>query len=457
MRRAKVIASVIGLIGAAALSPTVTACRACASPVSSTLLGQTRALSDDPRLVRARLANGVTAIVCPRPSRGLAAVDVWVRAGSALEGPGELGAAHFVEHLLFRGTAKRGPGEVDRAIESLGGLLNAGTTRDFSHMFAVLPADKVADALVIIADALTGSLMALEHMEIERSVILDELARAQNDPNRDVIESAFRAAWGAAPYGRPVLSVASDIAALGRDSVLAFYRRCYQPDRMVVVVAGEVGPNAAMAAIKSAFEPIPRGGGPREAADDVPPLEPGPAFGPVRTLPRSGAPAEEVWAWRVGRRDNREALMAELLAAITEDALAAARSPQSAGDPQPGARAEAIPLVHGALFYIASSVGATGKSVSPALLEGVIKRLSSDGPTDNELEFARRRVLGRSLFRQETCAGMARELGMWAMLGDAEVPLELGARLKQISRNDLRVFAARWLDNGKGRAGSGEL
>ncbi len=403
------------------------------------------ACADGPRLVRATLANGVTSIVCPRPSRGLAAVDVWVRAGSAVERPNEFGAAHFVEHLLFRGTSTRGPGEVDRAIELLGGLLNAGTTRDHAHMFAVLPAEAVPDALAVISDALLGSTMAAEHVNIERSVILDELAAARNDPARDAVESAFRAAWGDAPYGRPVLSLAGDIASLDRDRILGFYRRCYRPENVIVVVVGDVSPNATLEAAKRAFGSVPAADVAGSARDSQTQPEPGPACGPVRTSPRTGFPPEEIWAWRLGRRDSRDAFMAELLAAVIEEALASARSPQSAGETFAVARADAVPLAGGILLYVASPIGVAGKAVSSAVLDSVVRRLATDGPSEIELAVARRRVLGRSLFRQETCAGLARDLGLWAMLGDAEAPIEAGLRLQQIGRADLQAYASRWL------------
>ena len=409
-------------------------------------------LADGPGLVRTKLENGVAAVVCPRPSRGLAAVDVWVRAGSALERPGEFGAAHFVEHLLFRGTAQRDSGEADREIEALGGLLNAGTTRDFAHLFAVLPAERLPEVLAVMADVLMASRMLDAHVTIERSIILDELASALNDPDRGAVESAFRIAWAGTPYSRPVLSFPTDIAKLDRDSIVAFYRRCYQPEHIVVVVAGEVGLNATIEAVKSTFGTIMGAGGTpalpdvaRAMPDGAPTPEPGPVYGPVRTTPRPGAASEEIWAWRLGRRDIRDAFAAELLAAVIEGALSSAKSPQTAGEPTSGIRAEFIPLAHGGLLYIAAAVGASGQGISPALIEAVVRRLAADGPTDGEVELARRRVLGRSLFRQETCAGLARELGLWAMLGDAEAPMNIGSRLKQIGRQDLKAYAARWL------------
>jgi predicted Zn-dependent peptidase len=367
-------------------------------------------------------------------------VDVWVRAGSAEERENEHGAAHFLEHLLFRGTATRASGAADEAIERLGGLLNAGTTRDAAHVYTVVPSEHVRDALDVICDVISAPALASEHVDLERNVIVDELARSGDDPERVVTDAAFRAAWPADPYGRPVLSEPDEIAAIQRDAIVAFHQRCYRPERIVVVVAGETTPAVAHDAVARVFSALRRTGEPEDPPVGSP-VEPSGPTGPMRVVAGKGRPSVNLWAWRMGRSDTREALLAELTGLILEDAVAAARSPGTRPYSIASLRSQTVTLRRGSLVYLA----ADGEPIGVGLIEAAVQRLTSDGPTTFELASAKHRLRGLRLFRTETCAGLAREIGSWALMGDAEAAVELDDRLKLIKEEDVRAYCRKWL------------
>ena len=395
-------------------------------------------------LVQRQLPNGMTAMVCVRPSRGLAAVDIWVRAGSAYEGEGERGAAHFLEHLLFKGTTRRKPGEIDAEIERMGGLLNAGTTRDAAHLFAVVPAERVADALDVMQDALFNSLLAEDQVELERRVILDELARADDDAGQRIADAAFQLSWSSHPYARSVLSQADEIAAITRESILAFYRRLYRPERMAVVVAGDVDPEAMLRTIVRVFgsqEAV------RSAANELSVAAASPRSGPALLRQPNARPMLAVWSWAARTPETgtsakgavSDAVVADLTAEVLCDAVS--RSPGTA--PVMG---EAVGLRQGALVYLWSEVPQAGIQATDSAIEAVMRRLAREGPSGQEIEAARRRLLGRRLYRVETAQGFAREIGMWWTLGDANLALDMPERLRALTAADVGAFVKRCLE-----------
>jgi len=368
------------------------------------------------------------------------AAGVWIRAGSAHERPDEFGAAHLLEHLLFRGTTKRGPGEMDREIETYGGLLNAGTTRDAAHLYTALPVEHVSAALEPMADAVFAPTLTNTHVELERSVILDELARWADDADKAVSEAALRVAWADGPYARPVLSDAVHIGTIKGEAVRAFHRRLYRPGRVIVVLAGEIEAAGGHEAIERAFGSYPASS--TNLAPDVSrAVAPTPVLGPVRLAATPGRPACEVWAWRVARPDTASALLVEVAAAVLARTLAGSAS----GPEIAGLDAGAVALADGAVLFVRADVAPPAKALSAARLQAAVERLATDGPTEADMASARRRILGERLFRLETCLGLARELGRWEVLGDASAALNAERALAALTPTQVRDFIARWL------------
>src|SRR5205807_10192581 len=127
------------------------------------------------------LENGLRVIVREQHATGLVAIDLWVKAGSGYETAEESGAAHFLEHAIFKGTDTRARGDIDAAFEDLGATLGAGTTRDGAHFYSTVAKQYVGAALEVRSDAMQHAKLAPEEIERERAVILDEMARGRND------------------------------------------------------------------------------------------------------------------------------------------------------------------------------------------------------------------------------------------------------------------------------------
>jgi zinc protease len=199
------------------------------------------------------LNNGLKVVIAPMHTADLVTIDAWVGAGTRREEADNNGVAHFMEHLLFKGTPTRKPGEIDAAIEDLGGTLNASTSYDWAHFYVTVAAADVEPALSVLSDAMINAELRQEDIDHERPVILSEMAREAVSPARRVARAASRLMFPTHPYGRPLLGTEDIISAMQRDTVLDFYHTYYVPGNTSIIVAGQIDPVRALDMVQHAF------------------------------------------------------------------------------------------------------------------------------------------------------------------------------------------------------------
>lgn len=206
-----------------------------------------------------RLDNGLTVALVDNPQAPLVTTALCYRAGSRDERPGQGGIAHFLEHMMFKGSERFGPGEVDRRTQTLGGANNAFTSHDATVYYFNFAADRWQAALEIEADRMAGLTLDPREVESERRVILEEIAMYEDDPWDALTQRLEAAFFGDHPYGRPVLGTREELLATGPDDLAAFHGERYRPDGAVLVVAGDLsaggtgGPNGALDRVSEAF------------------------------------------------------------------------------------------------------------------------------------------------------------------------------------------------------------
>ena len=211
-------------------------------------------------LVEATLDNGLRVLLLEDRRSPIVSVQVWYRVGSRNERPGATGLAHFLEHMMFKGTATHPKGEFSRAIERNGGHDNAFTTQDTTSYFANIAADKVEDVLRLEADRMRNLLLDPAEIESERQVVMEERRmRTEDSPEGLLAEEQMAAAFAAHPYRWPVIGWMEDIARIDPRELRAFYDLYYRPNNAVLVVVGDVRAADLMERIRALFGPIPRG------------------------------------------------------------------------------------------------------------------------------------------------------------------------------------------------------
>ena len=181
---------------------------------------------------------------------------VWVGVGARDEPEHLSGVSHFLEHLLFKGTATRSAREISQTVDRVGGDINAFTTKEYTCYYARVLDQDLPLAIDVVCDVVVDALIRPEDVEAERGVILEEIAMNDDDPG-DLVHDEFAAAiFGDSPLGRPILGTAQTIEAISRNSINSFYRRRYRPEGMVVAAAGNLEHEQVVALVRRAFADV---------------------------------------------------------------------------------------------------------------------------------------------------------------------------------------------------------
>ena len=194
------------------------------------------------------LANGLEVVVVPDHRAPVVTHMIWYKVGAADETPGKSGLAHFLEHLMFKGTEKNPGNTFSQNVAESGGQENAFTGSDYTGFFQRVPREHLKEVMAFEADRMTGLVLTDDVVRPELNVVLEEQnMRVSNNPGARLGEQMDAALYLNHPYGRPVIGWRPEIEKLDRDDALAFYRRFYSPNNAIVVVAGDVTADAVKA------------------------------------------------------------------------------------------------------------------------------------------------------------------------------------------------------------------
>src|SRR5437868_3162675 len=222
---------------------------------TSGALAQTTVTSEPPASFT--LGNGLQVVVIPDHRTPVVTQMIWYKVGSADETPGKSGLAHFLEHLMFKGTSKHPVGEFSQTVLRIGGNENAFTSTDYTGYYQRVPREQLASMMEFEADRMTGLILKDENVLPERDVVLEEFnMRVANNPEARLIEQIIAALYLNHPYGRPVIGWHQEIEKLHREDALAFYRRFYAPNNAILVIAGDVEAADVRPMVEKTFGPV---------------------------------------------------------------------------------------------------------------------------------------------------------------------------------------------------------
>ena len=198
-------------------------------------------------------ASGLRIVTEEVPSVRSAAVGIWVNVGSRDEAPATAGASHFLEHLLFKGTTSRTALEISSSIESVGGEMNAFTSKEYTCFYARVIDTDLPMAVDVVSDLITSSVVSALDVDAERKVVLEEIAMRDDDPS-DLVHDLFSDTYyGDTPIGRPILGTVNSINAMSRNTVFNYYKKKYLPQDLVVAVAGNIKHKRVVAMVEQAL------------------------------------------------------------------------------------------------------------------------------------------------------------------------------------------------------------
>jgi zinc protease len=425
-------------------------------------LADTLAGSESP-LGTAVLANGLRVFVLEDHRAPVVAHSLWYQAGSIDERSGITGIAHVLEHMMFNGTKRYGRGEYDRQMRMLGAYANAHTWTDYTAYTVEAPAARLADVMAIEAERMTDLLISDDEFAREIRVVMEERRQSSDDdPVGLLYESLYATAFHASPQRWPIIGWMSDLETMCADDARDWYRRWYRPDNAVLVVAGDVTPDAVFALAEQHFGAIRVGStastastGSASPAPDrervrriqAEPRQRGTrriethAHTPVAQVaigfkaPRLADPAtdDDVYAL---------AVLAELLdwGRMLEASLV--RKRRVADE----AWASYDYLMRAPGLFTIGAVCAL--DVTPARVErglrAVLDTIARDGVEESALSRVRTQLLSARLYRRDSIFEQADELGRMAMLGFAAEARLIDARLAAVTAEQVRLVAGRY-------------
>jgi zinc protease len=370
-----------------------------------------------PRSIRREvLPNGLVLLLDESHLAAVAEIQIWARVGSADEAPGEAGLAHFHEHMLFKGTERRDVAEVAGAIEGIGGRVNAYTSYDTTVYHATVPSDGLDLAFDVLADMVRGSVFDAQELRREIEVVLEEIQRSDDSPGHVCAEALFAAAYRTHPYRLPILGSRESVASFDREKVLAFYRRWYAPDNLLVVASGDFDADALAASVRNLF-----------GTDAPAAARRGRAAEPLQQTPRSALlrrPFERACfeiAWPAVRLADPETPFLDLLAFVLGegDSSRLVRRVKEVEGAVDRIDASCYTPIDRGLFGISADLDSERVPDAIAAITREVELVRHAAVSDEEIDKARANFLASEHFERESVSGRARKLGTFeAIAGD---------------------------------------
>ena len=417
-----------------------------------------------------RHRNGLTVLLVPDGAAPVVAFQVTYRVGSRNEGAGLTGATHLLEHLMFKGSERfnRDLGtSVFQTLQTVGGQINATTWYDRTNYYALLPAEHLELAVEIEADRMRGARVRDEDLASERTVVLNELDRGENDPMRTLLHAVYAAAFTAHPYGHPVIGWRSDVETVTAEGLRGFYDAAYWPRNATATVAGAFDRTEALETLDRHFGAIasgPSSGDPGSGAGagsaavgasvsetpaEVPVTREPEQRGERRvTLRQAGELGSVIVSYKAPAGLDPDADALDVLA----QALSAGKSGRlwrrlTDAGLTTSAFAFYPRLRDPGLFTLYASL-ATGVTHAAAEAEmiAVIEEVAREGITEADLARARQQTVADEAFGRDGPYAVVAQLNEAIALGDWTLFAEYRARIEAVTLADVQAAAARLVD-----------
>ncbi|MGH7309885.1 MAG: M16 family metallopeptidase [Candidatus Rokuibacteriota bacterium] len=365
------------------------------------------------------LDNGLRVLLLEDRRSPIVSVQLWYRVGSRNERAGTTGIAHFLEHMMFKGTHQHGPRTYARLIEQNGGQDNAFTSQDLTSYFVNIVADKLDLVLELEADRMRNLLLDPKDIDAEREVVIEERrTRTEDDPEGFLGEEVSSLAFKAHPYGAPIIGWMEDLKRITPAEIRAFYDVYYVPNNATLVAVGDFDAPAALAKVKQRFGSIARGAPPPGVLISEP-VQNGERRVVVR---KQQAKLPIVYlAWHVPSQKSADAPALEMLSTVLSGGRASRLYRSLVYDRQlaleAGGDYSYFSLDPNLFWFWATAMpGQTPETLEKALLEEM-EKFRNEPVTAEELARARNQVEAQFVFQQDSVYRRASLLARFEMIG----------------------------------------
>ncbi len=406
-----------------------------------------------PTVTHFTLANGLEVVVIPDRRAPVVTHMIWYKVGAADETPGKSGLAHFLEHLMFKGTAKNPAGKFSQVVATIGGQENAFTSSDYTGYYQRVTREHLKSLMEFESDRMTGLVLTDAVVLPERNVILEEQnQRVANNPGARLGEQIEAALYLNHPYGKPVIGWRHEMEKLDRADAIAFYKRFYGPNNAVLVVAGDVEANAVRALAEQTYGKVARR---TDIRARVRPQEPPPVSPRSLTLadPRVEQPSVQrsylVPSFATAKRGESEALdvLAHILGSGSNSRLNRALVVEKSIAVSAGAWYSASALDSTRFGFYGSPKPGVSLPQLESEIEAVIAALIEKGVTPEELARSKTRLIADSIYAQDSQASLARWYGVALTTGSSvEDVRSWPERIRAVTAGAVQDAARQWLD-----------
>lgn len=409
------------------------------------------ALQAEPRLITSiegiteiRLENGMKVLLFPDKSRPTVTVNLTVFVGSRHEGYGEAGMAHLLEHMLFKGTARHK--NIPRALQDHGARFNGTTWLDRTNYYETLPAGQanLEFALKLEADRMMNSLIRAEDLASEMTVVRNEFERGENSPSQVLSQRMTAVAFEWHNYGRSTIGNQADIEKVPVSRLRPFYRKYYQPDNAMLIVAGQFDPAGAMKLIVETFGAIPR---PKRKLANTYTEEPAQDGERIVTLSRVGEVAVVGALYHIPAGPHPDYVPIDVLADILTNAPTGRLYKSLVQTKRAANVSSAAYALHdpGIIEFTAEvNQGNDARDVLNALLDS-IDEVAKKGVTQEEVKRSRARYLRQRELAAANTSRLAIQLSEWAAQGDWRLYFVYRDRLEKVLAKDVQRVARTFL------------
>jgi len=400
-----------------------------------------------------QLPNGLTIVAEQLPVEAVS-LNIWLGMGSAVEPDTINGMAHFLEHMIFKGTQRLQSGEFERQVEERGAVMNAATSQDYTHYYITTAPQEFAALAPHQIEVVSNALIPDDAFERERLVVLEEIRRSHDNPRRRTFSEAMQLAFDRLPYRRPVLGPAEVVAGLSAEQMRQFHAQWYQPRSMTAAVVGNLPVEELVRIVAEGFEEAiahrPFEISPLPSAPTTQAQEP--SFEQVvrRDLVDDGLQqARLVMMWRTpGIADLEESYPFDVLASI----LGRGRTARLIRDLREERRLVSriavsnLSYYHQGLFYISAELPAEHLQEVEEAIAQHIAQLHVDPATDSELSRVRTLVANRFVFANESPSDRSGLYGYYhVMTGGLDAAIRYPDRIQSIQVDALKAAAQTYL------------
>ncbi|MDQ3813162.1 MAG: insulinase family protein, partial [Armatimonadota bacterium] len=389
------------------------------------------------------LPNGLTVLTKEVHTAPVVYFSVWYKVGSVNEGVGQTGMSHLLEHMLFKGTKKRGPGVISATLQNNGAQFNATTSYDRTNYFETLAADRLELGIEIEADRMVNSLFDPAQHRKEMTVVRSEFEGGENNPGYALTKAVRLAAYQIHPYRWPTIGIRADIENTSRDEMYAYYRSYYVPNNATIVIVGDFDTARALALVRKHFGSIPARPIPQHFITPDPPQE-----GERRVIVRRAGTTPEIEiAYHIPGYLHTDRYVLDVL----ETVLSGGRTARFFQNLiQTGLASDADAYDYGLrdpdLCFLSATVqpGHTNAELEKALLAEV-EKLQTTPISDEELKRALNQAEAAYIYSKDAVQSQGRILGENAMKGDWRYGETYVENLRKVTPADVQRVAKQYL------------